>query len=210
MIDNKDVILAGKDKELYQLFVEGKAEQIIAGSVFTFLDSIQRDVDLPVKQKMEETKKQLESEKVKFAGIIENVKRLTQALCRPTFPSVTIKDAKFTGDLCASNITVINPHTVKLTTYTGNDWTAFLSPSFLRNDFRSYRVKYRINQVTNGQLMFGVCQITPNFKVTDKNIYNLIQYGSFSYYNNDIYLGKAEGHTKESSNIAAYQTNDIV
>ena len=53
--------------------------------------------------------------------------------------------------------------------------------------------------------MFGVCQLTPNFKITDSDIYDKIQHGSFTCYGkDDIDLGNSSGHRKESSNIMGY------
>lgn len=42
--------------------------------------------------------------------------------------------------------------------------------------------------------MFGVCQMTPNLKVTDQNVHKKIKYGSLSESENTIYLGMKAGH----------------
>lgn len=59
--------------------------------------------------------------------------------------------------------------------------------------------------------MFGVCQITSGFKVTDHNIYNSIEYGSFAHVgSNSVWLGSTVGHRSEKTEIEQYETNDIV
>lgn len=57
--------------------------------------------------------------------------------------------------------------------------------------------------------MFGVCQLTSNFNVTDADIYTKISYGTFSSWNN-VHVGKKEGHSKQSNSMKDYKGNNII
>lgn len=59
-------------------------------------------------------------------------------------------------------------------------------------------------------LMFGVCQLTPDIKITETCLYAIFKRGSFTHVSNIIYVGNVEGHRIESSDINRYDTDDLM
>lgn len=111
-----------------------------------------------------------------------------------TLSGIRLNDVRFTKDLCHPYMTIVDQHTVQLNSWTGNNWSALLSPSLFENIYKTCKYTFRLTKITGNHLFIGVCQITPNFSVqTDKNIYDLIQHGSF-FYSSYIKLGKEKGH----------------
>lgn len=103
---------------------------------------------------------------------------------------ILIDNIKFSYDLHHPNLSHSNAHTIKVTNYIGDFISAFVEPAIFRNKHKSSKVSFKINQVTTNYLIFGVCQIPTNLKITDINIYNLIQCGSLAYRSNNVYIGK--------------------
>ena len=56
--------------------------------------------------------------------------------------------------------------------------------------------------------MIGVLQLQ-DINLKNPNIYNNFKHGTITAYNS-VYLGQHPGHVRESNNINAYSTNDIV
>lgn len=119
----------------------------------------------------------------------------TQILIPPLSCSLSLNKIKFQPELTHRNLTINSNYTVRVNTQDGNWAAALLTPSLFRRDSKMSTFRFKVNNAVNSCLMFGVCQVTPNFKAGDNNIYSVIQRGAFMYVGStSIWLGEAEGH----------------
>lgn len=145
-----------------------------------------------VEEKLEETRKQLESSDKQIKNIFEEVKMLTDTkLKSPDSDSFLLEDLKFSKELHHNNLTVADYNTIKVVT-AGSVLTAFLEPAIPKNRYKSCKINFQVIKVSSNVMLFGVCQIPPNFKTkTSVDIHNSIEYGSLTSFNNTVYLGKS-------------------